>query len=157
MSEVLDADNLQEKGAFWVHDVKKIQTELFGSILLGWNTMAAGTCGGRQLFTTGLEGERKAGTRDWVSPSRPAPRDPLTSSRPYLPKFPEPLKVIPPARNQTLNTSLGGTLKAQTVTAVSGTGWQWCCVSDPRLFASFLGISRKSGMSCFLTSAQPQG
>lgn len=87
----------------------------------------------------------------------PAPRDPLTSSRPYLPKFPEPLKVIPPARNQTLNTSLGGTLKAQTVTAVSGTGWQWCCVSDPRLFASFLGIPRKSGMSRFLTSAQPQG
>ena len=87
VSEILDADNLQEKGAFVVHDVKKIQTELFGSILLGWNTMAAGTCGGRRLFTTGLEGERKAGTRDWVSPSRLTPSDPLTSSRPSLRKF----------------------------------------------------------------------
>lgn len=157
MSEILDADNFQEKGAFGVHDVKKIQTELFGSILLGWNTMAAGTCGGRRLFTIGLEGERKAGTRDWVSPSRLTPSDPLTSSRPSLRKFPEPLKVIPPARNQTLNMSLGGTLKAQTVTAVSGTRWQWCCVSDPRLFSSILGIPRKSGMSSSLTSVQPQG
>lgn len=89
----------RRKELFGLTTSRRFRLQLLGSILLGWNTMTAGICGRRQLFATGLEGERKAGTRDWVSPSRPAPSDPLTSSRPYLPKFPEPLKVIPPARS----------------------------------------------------------